>query len=120
RDLSSKHPAIGFESNDFPVWLTDMNAYQEACAKEISTYNQIGELASKLSVSREEGKVNEILKLLETNNIVIAFDSKLITLDFLNKMFQKAPHIKSFVATGTTKATVEKVLRICSPSTTYK
>jgi hypothetical protein len=35
-------------------------------------------------------------------------------------MFQKAPHIKSFVATGTTKATVEKVLRICSPSTTYK
>lgn len=120
RDLSSKQPAIGFESNDFPVWITDMHAYQEACAKEISTYNQIAELASKLSVSREEGKVNEILKLLETNNIVIAFDSKLITLDFLNKMFQKAPHIKSFVATGTTKATVEKVLRICSPSTTYK
>jgi superfamily II DNA or RNA helicase len=119
-DLSTQQPFLGFESNDFPSWITDFNFYQEACKNEISLYNQIKELATELSVSREEGKVGEILNLLATNNIVIAFDSKLITLDFLSKMLKNNANIKSFVATGTNKSTIEKVLRICSAGTTHK
>ena len=119
-DFSQNQPVLGFESNDFPIWLTDIKAYQEACEKEISIYNQIADLTLQLTESRENGKIDEILKLLTTNNIVIAFDSKLITLDFLNKILQNNPNITSYIATGTNKANVEKVLRICSAATTYR
>jgi superfamily II DNA or RNA helicase len=118
-ELSLKQPVLGFESKHFPVWLMELEAYQEVCVNEISIYRKIVTLANELSVSREQGKVDEILKLLRTNNIVIAFDSKLVTLDFLHKMIQTAPHVNSIVATGTTKSMVEKALKICSAGTTY-
>ncbi len=118
--LSLTQPVLGFESKDFPIWLMEKKEYQEACANEISIYGKITTLANGLTVSREQGKVDEILKLLTANNIVIAFDSKIVTLDLLHKMIQTAPHVQSFVATGTTKAMVEKALKICSAGTTYK
>lgn len=99
----------------FPDWLKDQDLYNKACEKEISIYRKIVELTHNLSTSRENGKVNEIITLLKSNNIVIAFDSKLITLDFLNSMTKnRDSSINTFIATGSNSAVVEKVLRICS------
>ena len=117
--LIGSMPEINFECEDIPNWLKDPEEYKKACIREIKIYKNILDLASQLSFGRENGKVAEILSLLENHDLVVAFDSKLITLDFLNKILhQKKEGIRTFVATGSNKAVVEKVLRVCRPGST--
>ncbi len=104
----------------FPPWLCDQDLYDNVCRKEIEIYHNILSLSDKLSLKREEGKVDEIVRLLKSHNIVIAFDTNLITLDFFNKLLvEKNTTIKSYVASGSNASIVEKVLKICSHETKY-
>jgi len=114
------HKGKGLEEQYFPNWLVDQDLYDQACKDEMDIYNKIIELTDKLSMKRESGKVDQIIRLLNSHNIVIAFDSSLITLDFFNKLLEeKGASIKSYIATGSNSSVVEKVLKVCSHETKH-
>jgi len=87
-------PKIDFPENTIPEWLRDEQKYQNACEEEINTYKQIANLVEKLSDNREKHKVKQITKTLEKHSIVIAFDSTVITLIYLQKLIRKNPLIE--------------------------
>ncbi len=98
-----------------PEWLTDLVAYQQACHEEITIYEQIAKLSIDLSLSRELKKIGELLKLFKEHALVLAFDSTVLTLDFLGKLI-RTHHpdigIDHHVVTGaSTKAAVANILK---------
>lgn len=120
RLLIGEIPDKNLEEQYFPDWLIDQDLYDKACKKEIDIYSKIIGLTNKLSLKRERGKVDQIIHLLNSHNIVIAFDSSLITLDFFNKLLEeKDSSIKSYIATGSNASIVDKVLKVCSHETKH-
>lgn len=102
-----------------PVWLTDPAAYAEAVEEEIECYQRIAELAERLSDGRERAKVEHLKRLLDEHELVLAFDSRPITLDYLRKLLQSCP-AEVFCATGDAKAAAQRrqVERRFAPGTT--
>lgn len=98
-----------------PEWLTDITAYQQVCREEINIYEQIAKLSISLSLSRELKKISELLKLFKDHALVLAFDSTVLTLDFLKKLIQiyhPDSVIESHVVTGaSTKTTISSILK---------
>jgi superfamily II DNA or RNA helicase len=98
-----------------PEWLTDINAYQQACREEINIYEQIAKLPIDLSLSRELRKISELLKLFKEHALVLAFDSTVLTLDFLGKLiriYHPDNGIEHHVVTGaSTKTTIASILK---------
>lgn len=105
--------------NDFsqfsPIWLTDLNIYHETCEKEILAYQSIANLSKEMSRSREEQKVNTIIKFFKEHNLVLAFDSTVLTLDYLSSIITEknfSENIECNVVTGTTsKSSVTAILK---------
>jgi len=98
-----------------PEWLTDLPAYQQVCREEINIYEQIAKLSIDLSLSRELKKISELLKLFKEHALVLAFDSTVLTLDFLGKLMRihhPDSAIEHHVVTGaSTKTTVASILK---------
>ncbi len=87
REFENKLPKIKNLSKDmFPIWITNQEKYKEVCQQEIEIYLEISELAKKISNSRAISKINVIGRLLKKHDLVIAFDSIVITLDYLKKL----------------------------------
>lgn len=106
-----------------PEWLTDLELYQQAAKEEIAIYEQIADLSINLSLSRELKKVKELLKLFKDHALVLAFDSTVLTLDFLSQLIRtNYPEsiIEHHVVTGnsskTAIAAVLKKFDLGSPS----
>jgi len=97
-------PQSEFDKDLLENWLTDINLYQQQCDKEISIYNQIGDYAKQISDSRDNEKVKTIIDLFKKHELVIAFDSTVITLDYFSKLIKEKSHeITPYVITGKTK-----------------
>ncbi|NVM64474.1 superfamily II DNA or RNA helicase [Mucilaginibacter sp. SG538B] len=98
-----------------PEWLTDLTAYQQACREEINIYEQIAKLSIELSLSRELRKISELLKLFNEHALVLAFDSTVLTLDFLGKLirtYHPDNGIEHYVVTGaSTKTAIASILK---------
>ncbi|RYZ85221.1 MAG: helicase, partial [Proteobacteria bacterium] len=98
-----------------PEWLTDLTAYQQACREEMNVYEQIAKLSIELSLSRELRKISELLKLFKEHALVLAFDSTVLTLDFLGKLirtYHPDNGIEHHVVTGaSTKTTIASILK---------
>ncbi|MXV49903.1 hypothetical protein GS399_02890 [Pedobacter sp. HMF7647] len=116
-----------------PEWLTDLATYQQACREEIAIYEQIALLSINLSLSRELKKISELLKLFKENALVLAFDSTVLTLDFLGKLISthhSDKGIDHYIGTGASSKTAiasilkkfdlgstsQNVLALCSDS----
>jgi len=101
-----------FKSEYFPEWLTDTESYHKACQKEYEIYETISQLAKTLSNSRELGKVEELIRISSVHDNILAFDSTVITLYYLRKLFADYyPESLILVASGSeTDSGSEKVL----------
>jgi len=90
-----------FKNEFFPSWLTDKNEYIRTCKEELKIYQQISSLAKNLSNKRELGKVAELSRISKRHPNILAFDSTVITLHYLKKLFiQYYPKNKILVASG--------------------
>ena len=58
---------------------------RRACAEDRAIYEQIGSLGRTLTGSREDAKVAHLTELASRQDVVLAFDSHLISLDFLRR-----------------------------------
>ncbi|MBB6239943.1 superfamily II DNA or RNA helicase [Pedobacter sp. AK013] len=101
-----------FKKEYFPDWLTDIEAYQQACQREYDIYNKISQLAKKLSNSRELGKVAEMALISAHHDKILAFDSTVITLYYFRKLFlEHYPEKEILVASGSeTDAGSQKIM----------
>jgi len=85
----------------FPDWLIDEALYIKACEEEFLIYQKIAALAKQLSGSREQGKVDELIKASKKHPYLLAFDSTVITIYYLKKLFKEQyPEAVVLVATG--------------------
>jgi len=130
KKMKIKLPARDIEDIYFPHWLTNLTVYQQECNKEIELYAKITALTKQMSDSRETQKVEQIIKLFSKHKLVLAFDSTIITLDYLNSLIKTRyaeNGIETYVVTGSTSKTkvLEKfdlgssaanVLALCSDS----
>jgi superfamily II DNA or RNA helicase len=98
-----------------PDWLTDLDTYQQVCREEIRIYEEIARLSINLSLSRELKKIGELLKLFKEHALVLAFDSTVLTLDFLGKLLRTNfpdSGIEHHVVTGvSTKTSIANILK---------
>ncbi len=109
--LSENLPTRNFEFEG--DWLTDLDLYQKACQEERDIYQKILSCVRKISDKREEGKIDLINELLKKNKLVLAFDSRGLTLDYLGELFKKKyPSKKSIVVKGTDIANKRKAPEI--------
>jgi len=82
-------------------WLYDAEKYTAICAEEINIYNRISLLVLQLSSDREKNKAATLVDLAKKHKKVLAFDSTVITLDYLKKeILQLKDGIETIVATG--------------------
>ncbi|MBA4057074.1 MAG: helicase, partial [Marivirga sp.] len=69
-----------------PDFLKDIALYSTECQKEISIYKEICELAKTVSDNRELAKVQTVNGLFNDHDLILAFDSTVLTLDYLNHL----------------------------------
>ena len=104
-----------------PDWLSDEQAHREACEKDREIYREIVELVREMSDRREERKAEFLLTLLGKHELLLAFDSRPITLAWLKKLIQgRRPKVRVMVATGEAASDKKSVLEVFKPGSTEK
>lgn len=105
-----------FKSEFFPYWLTNLDQYIEAVENDLRIYQKIAALAKQLSGEREKGKLDELVRIHKKHSFVLAFDSTVITLYYLRKLFSELyPDRKLLIATGSEKdKESERVMQVFS------
>jgi hypothetical protein len=84
-----------------PKWLTDPEEHRHAVEREVKLYTDILLLAEQMSDAREQAKAKRLQKLLDKHDLIIAFDSCLITLEIIKQLIEKnRPSSEVIVATG--------------------
>ena len=68
-----------------PDWLSDADAHRRACDEDIQAYERVLELAGRMSDRREIAKAGLLRKLSRRHGMIVAFDSRPITLSVLKK-----------------------------------
>ncbi len=82
-------------------WIYDEEKYKTICDGEISIYKQISSLTKQLSGSRERKKAEILIDKANKHHKILAFDSTVITLDYLKKFLDDiSPETRVLVATG--------------------
>jgi hypothetical protein len=114
-DISGRPPRSQLTA-PLPEWLTDPDAHRAACAEDVSTYEHILALAGQMSDRREIAKAGLLRKLVRRHEMIVAFDSRPITLSLLKKHLATLDaDTEVILATGERKASrraVEDRLRL--------
>lgn len=115
--IAGRVPEIALKHADPPAWLTDSDIHADQCRKEAKIYERISELVKRLTDRRERRKAIHLASLLDRHKMIIAFDSKPISLsviaDYLSNSALDAP---IWLATGTRKSDRDKVQKAFKPS----
>ncbi|HTA63227.1 MAG TPA: SNF2-related protein [Bacteroidia bacterium] len=104
-------PIISFDKSIVPDWLTDMSKYTLVCEEEVEIYKKIASLAKGFSGNRERAKADLLLKLMKQYKKVLAFDSTILTLDFLKKIIieKHQKDLEVYVVTGQSEKMKETI-----------
>jgi superfamily II DNA or RNA helicase len=115
-------PKREYPESLLPLFLKDLQEYQQECDKEINLYREISSLAKQISNNRELAKLNTINALFKEHELILAFDSTVLTLDYLNHLIIKKfnGEFRSFVVTGDNTAAKEKAKEIFSLASSEK
>ena len=106
-------PKTDLEDAILPDYIKDLEAYHKACKEEIHLYEQIAEIGNSISDQRELTKITKIKSLFKKHRLVLAFDSTLITLDYLNHLINRGKYnFKTLVVTGENDSNKEKAKKI--------
>ncbi len=82
-------------------WILDEQKYYEACENEIRIYEQISNLCLQFSGERERSKAKTLVEKADQYNKVLAFDSTVITLDYIKHLIdERKSDVDVIVATG--------------------
>jgi hypothetical protein len=108
------HPPKSRLSIPLPDWLSDPQAHLEACHVDRDIYQKIYRLVQEMSDHRENRKAEQLARLAEHYNLILAFDSRPITLALIRKLLRaRCPaEVKIAIATGDAASQRSDVLKI--------
>ncbi|MBB6095627.1 superfamily II DNA or RNA helicase/transcriptional regulator with XRE-family HTH domain [Povalibacter uvarum] len=102
-----------------PDWLADPELHQQACIEERHTYEQIAILTRRLSDGRESAKVDLLIRLLSSHSLVLAFDSRPISLALIRRYLEHR-NMLALLAWGEAGSDREKLLSSFGPGSDAK
>lgn len=95
-----------------PPWLTDAQAFKNACHDDLAIYTQILDRVKRMSQAREKAKARKVYELAGKHKLVLAFDSHLISLEVIRQELLNNPNCPAIhVATGADKAEKDRVMK---------
>ena len=99
-----------------PAWLSDPAEHDRACAHDQAIYRRILALAAEMSERREIAKASLLRKLARRHGMVVAFDSRPMTLALLRRHLAALdPGLEVLLATGERRSgrrAVEQTLQL--------
>jgi hypothetical protein len=107
-------------SIELPPWLTDPEEHAAACAHDLEIYTQIADLVPKLSSQREQSKADLLRNLVSKHDLVLAFDSRPISLALIRKLIGKSSEVHALLAWGDVASDRNAVLKAFAPGSTKK
>jgi len=106
---------------DLPEWLSNESKHQAACEHDKEIYQNIYECLLQMTNQREKEKARLLTKLLPSNSLLLAFDSRPITLAEIKKYIQAInSKQKVIIATGDTSSQRNDILDKFSLDSTEK
>jgi len=104
---------------ELPKWLTDPGAHRRACEEERKIYAAIHILAKELSGAREEAKLAHLVSLTKAHDLVIAFDSRPISVAlFHHRLQERLGDDAVLMATGENAGGKKRILEALSLGST--
>ncbi|MEN8207223.1 MAG: SNF2-related protein [Pseudomonadota bacterium] len=108
-------------SIDLPDWLTDEHAHAAACDHDRNIYEQIHQLLMRISAARESGKAAKLCELAERHDLLLAFDTRPITLAVIQQSIKRLKNpINTLIATGDAGSSRAEVLETFKPGSDIK
>jgi superfamily II DNA or RNA helicase len=108
-------------SIDLPEWLTDEHAHAAACDHDRNIYEQIHQLLKKITAARESGKADKLCELAERHDLLLAFDTRPITLAVIQQSIQRLnTSTNTLIATGDAGSSRIEVLETFKPGSDAK
>lgn len=98
-----------------PDWLTDREAHARACDEERELYEAMWEALERLSDGREQAKARLLTRLLADHDLVLAFDSRPITLAVIRALLEEATDARILLATGDTGSDRREIAETLRP-----
>lgn len=115
------HPPKNKLSISLPDWLSDPSLHAEACERDWQTYASILALVEGMSDSRERKKAEHLLLLAKQHRMLLAFDSRPITLaQIRSQIGTLAPRQSVLIATGDRGSQRDKLLDDFKPGSAAK
>ena len=110
RSLQKNKPATNLRI-PLPDWVRHTDLWKKVCDEEIGILEKIASLAEQMSDSRESGKAKMVAKLIESEGMVLAYDTALVTLHLIyQKLCDMGLREQAMVVTGSTGNT-KKLLK---------
>jgi hypothetical protein len=109
------HPPESTLAAPLPEWLGDPRAHAQACDEERATYERIAALAGQISDARERAKVLHLAGILDRHALVVAFDSRLITLSVLQRGLHARGVAQALIATGASAMGRRRINKLFAP-----
>jgi len=98
-----------------PQWLTDAQAHRQACERDRGIYARILRLVARMSGTREQRKAELLVSLLDKHALVLAFDSRPITLSYLADSIAAHAQVQTIIATGDPSSKRQLLLQTFAP-----
>jgi hypothetical protein len=93
-----------------PDWLSEEKAHEEACRNDLLIYQKIADLTLQMSDRRECSKADLLCDLLKQHDLVLAFDSRPISLAMIEQMIQQKGGVRTLMAWGSASSEKGKIL----------
>jgi superfamily II DNA or RNA helicase len=122
RNFRQELPKNEYPAEVTPSFLKDLQLYSSECEKELDIYKEISSLAKAISDERELTKLRTIANLFSQHELVLAFDSTVLTLDYFNHLIKKNfdTAFSSIVVTGENPSAKERAKEIFGLTSTAK
>ena len=99
-----------------PRWLTTEEAHAEVCEQDMAIYREIYDLLRNMTSAREQAKAAQLVKLAKKHVLLLAFDSRPITLATIQRLIEEtAPGLRTVVATGDPSSSRNEMLETFKP-----
>ena len=94
-----------------PDWLTDADRHADVTDADIAVYKEIATLTRRLTDSREKAKARLLTNLIKQHKLLLAFDSRPITLAYLRQTIGTPSGIRCQLVWGDSGTSRDKLLR---------
>lgn len=93
-----------------PDWLTEKALHVAACQHDLAVYQRIADCVMKMSDARERAKATKLCTLLAQHSLILAFDSRPITLALIDKLINEGKGAETILAFGSAGTERNKIL----------